>query len=66
MAARVLGKREAKLYWTDASSIQEITDVEEHLIRSAHTRLLNASWIESMKKHGYQGAGCFRPGEQSL
>lgn len=56
VAARVLGQHDARLYWTDASDMHEVCDMEEQLMRSATTRLLNTSWIETMKEHGYQGA----------
>ncbi len=55
VAARTLGGKKARLYWTDASDERELCDIREQLIRSAGTRLLNKAWIETMKKHGQQG-----------
>ena len=55
-ATRVLGHRDAKLYWTEAGNDRELSDVAEQLQRSAAARLLNKRWIEAMKEHGYQGA----------
>ena len=55
-ATRALSGKEVKLYWTDAGTDRELTDVAEQLQRSASARLLNKRWIESMKEHGYQGA----------
>lgn len=55
-ATRALGGRQVKMYWTDAGSDRNLSDVAEQLQRSAVSRLLNKRWIESMKEHGYQGA----------
>lgn len=55
-ATRALGVKQPKLYWTEAGGDKELTDIQEQLHRSLATRLLNKSWIESMKGHGHQGA----------
>lgn len=55
-ATRAQGKKQPRLYWSEAGGDRELTDVAEQLQRSLGTRLLNSAWIKSMKKHGYQGA----------
>lgn len=55
-ATRAQGKKQPRLYWSEAGGDKELTDVSEQLQRSVATRLLNSAWIESMKKHGHQGA----------
>jgi len=55
-AARALGGKEVKMYWTEAGYDKELCDIREQLQRSTAGRLLNSNWIKDMKEHGYQGA----------
>ncbi len=57
-AAGAVGGRQAKMYWGDSTlpGSPEIESLAETLQRSARTRLLNKTWIQEMKQHGYQGA----------
>ena len=57
-ASTALSGRKTKMYWADTTVPGEvdIRDFKEEIERSARSKLLNERWIESMKKHGFQGA----------
>lgn len=57
-ASTALSGRKTKMYWADTtvSGEADIRDFKEEIERSARSKLLNERWIESMKKHGFQGA----------
>ena len=57
-ASTALSGRKTKMYWADTTVPGEvdILDFKEEIERSARSKLLNERWIESMKKHGFQGA----------
>jgi len=58
-AARVISGRDVKSYYGDTRRLEDIKirTLKEEIERVTLSKLLNPKWIESMKKHGYKGAG---------
>ncbi len=56
VAAKALSGREPRLYWSGPDDKDTITGVQEELVMSAQTRLLNRQWIRHMRAQGYRGA----------
>jgi len=60
-AAKVLSGKATKTWWADTTrpGNPDIRDFREEAERSVRAKLCNASWIASMKEHGFQGAQGF-------
>lgn len=58
-AARTLSGKDVEAYYGDTRTPSniEIRTLAAELRRVVTTKLLNPTWIEGMKKHGYKGAG---------
>ena len=57
-AARTIGGRGTKLYWSSntASGATRVDDFADGLKAALGAKLFNPTWLEEIKKHGYQGA----------
>jgi len=57
-AVKTVSHNGPKVYWGDTRDPQrpETRDMKDEMERIARTRLLNPTWIEGMKRHGYKGA----------
>jgi cobaltochelatase CobN len=58
-AVRTVSGRETPAYYGDSREALAVTvrTLEEEVQRVTRAKLLNPKWIESMKEHGYKGAG---------
>lgn len=59
VTAKCLSKKEIKTYYGDTRDPLrvEVRDLAEEIKRVVRSKILNPKWIDSMKKHGYKGAG---------
>ncbi|PKM48064.1 MAG: cobalt chelatase [Firmicutes bacterium HGW-Firmicutes-8] len=58
-AAETFSGHRVKSYYGDTRDPNRVhvSDLSDEIARVTRTKLLNPKWIESMKKHGYKGAG---------
>jgi cobaltochelatase CobN len=57
-AAQTISGRKVKSYHGDTRNprVPEVRDLGDEIKRVVRTKLLNPSWIQGMKQHGYRGA----------
>jgi cobaltochelatase CobN len=57
-ATKAIGKKGPKLYWGDSTvaSNMEVCDLADEVGKSARVKLLNPTWFQHMRGHGFKGA----------
>lgn len=60
-AAKVISGKDVDAIWVDTRDVSslDVRDVKVEIERIVRAKLLNPTWVEEMKKHGYRGANEF-------